>query len=137
MFGIISATPEIIDIKRGKEKGYACSIEFGANDVRTAWFFPGTGIDSAPVKGDIVICDYIGSDLVITNIKSQKPQAKSGEHHRYIRDGNGEIVGEYHFTQDGALSLKAKTPCVIELGANKIEAGESSLLFNGNLEVLQ
>ncbi|MDR2490278.1 MAG: hypothetical protein LBD20_02630 [Spirochaetaceae bacterium] len=138
MIGKISSGPVIETVPRGSGKAMFFNVQFGENDVRSAQFMPGSGIDSALCKDDVVICTYYGSALFITAAQSVKePEAKAGERHIYIRDDSGAIVTELHFTDDGKINIKTTSTGIIEIGENKIEATDTSLILNGNFEVLQ
>lgn len=138
MIGKIASAPTVDTVPRGSGKAMFFNVQFGENDTRSAQFMPGVGIDSAPCKDDVVTCEYQGSDLFIVGAQSKKePEAKAGERHIYIRDKDGAVVSELHFIGDGKMTMKIKDTAVIEFGNNKIEATSSSLVLNGNLEVLQ
>jgi hypothetical protein len=118
VIGTVSGKPWIDRAKNGRSKVVFLQVKFALDgDVRTVQYFPGSGVDDVPCKGDIVEVVRDGGILLAVSAKDKAdPRRESGEKEIYSRDGSGARDSRIILTDKIYLGNKATDLCAVLVG---------------------
>ena len=100
---------EVLQFFRGEDGDAQISEakgDLGGEDIVTAVNYQATGFDGNPLPGDYMVVvpgPEEGTFLVVGYLDPKNAgKAREGDLRLYVRDGNGDVQGEFHLTNDGA-----------------------------------
>ena len=100
---------EVLQFFRGEDGDAQISEakgDLGGEDIVTAVNYQATGFDGNPLPGDYMLVvpgPEEGTFLVVGYLDPKNAgKAREGDLRLYVRDGNGDVQGEFHLTNDGA-----------------------------------
>jgi hypothetical protein len=109
-------------------------------DIQTVQYFPMSGDDSPPIKGDKVSIISIGDSfkIAIGVQDSIVPSMAEGEKKLYSRDSVGAITAFVNFLASGVLELNGNTDFAVRFNAlqTKLTALEAQLIAHVHPGVL-
>jgi hypothetical protein len=133
MIGTVSGKPWIDRAKNGRSKVVFLQVKFALDgDVRTVQYFPGSGVDDMPCKGDIVEVIRDGGILLAVSAKDKAdPRRESGEKEIYSRDANGNRAADILLDKEGGAEISSNTPSMEKAAVLRLKPdGEASLSSN-------
>jgi hypothetical protein len=100
--------------------------DLGGEDIVTAQHFQPTGFDGQPLPGDYMVLvpgPEAGTFIAIGYLDPKNAGvAREGDLRLYVRDGEGDVQGELHLTQDGEEPDWQATAGALIARADKVDA---------------
>ena len=104
-------------------------VQLLGDSPETVVWYNGTGEDTAPVNGDLVVVFDLGGGFKITmGTKDQIVAAVSdGEKKVYSRDAAGVVVATMYLKDDGTIQVDCDSDFLVEVaGGKKISLGDGT-----------
>lgn len=106
MIGRITADPFVEQVKNGEAKALFAQVELSTGEIRTVQLFPGSGDETWPCKGDVVVVERKGGFLFAScTWDKSEPKCKTGEREIYSRKTDSEKAASVFLDGDGNINL--------------------------------
>jgi hypothetical protein len=113
-------------------------VDLGGNDITTAHHYQPSGMDSQPLPDDYILLvpgPEAGTYVVAGYLDPKNAGvSRPGDVRLYVRNGQGDVTGELHLTNDGKAPDWKATAGALIARADRTDAALNALaqVFNGH-----
>lgn len=124
--GLIGSFLELIRTTDSDAEVTEVKVDLGGNDLLTAQHYQPSGFDAHPLPDDYILLapgPEAGSYVIAGYLDGKNADvSRPGDLRLYVRDGNGEVKGELHLTNDGQEPDWQATAGALIARADRVEA---------------